>query len=324
MTVAAVSAIILTVDISQVIRALERVPPVVLGLVVALLAADRVLMGFKWRHLVNGAGGHMRIRDAVAIYFQSGFAALLLPTSVGGEVLRGVLGQRAGVPLQLLLASMVTEKLVAGLSNAALAVAGALYIVSVADDHHATVGLLVAGSTLIVAGAVVLAGNRRAHQRIGRLLRRWVPQRGFRLMDQSSASVVDYWRRKTLLRTNLLLNIVEHLLQFAALYLLARGLGIDFGLLPFLAVTAVVMLVRRTVGFLESWWLAESAVVVLYTLFGVPEALSVALAFTLWAASIVATLPGAVQLYRMGLTVGEWRPSSAVRAAGERGRSRTF
>jgi glycosyltransferase 2 family protein len=283
-----------------------------------------MLMGIKWRHLVNGAGGRMRVGDAVAIYFQSGFVALLLPTSMGGEVLRGVLAQRAGVPLQLLLASMVTEKLVAGLSNVILAVAGAFYIVAVTGEQHATVGWLVAGSTLIVAGALVLAGNRRVHQWIGRLLRRWVPERGFRIMDQSSAGVVGYWRKKTVLRTNLLLNIAEHLLQFVALYLLARGLGINFGLLPFLAVTAVVMLVRRTVGFLESWWLAESAVVILYTLFGVPEALSVGLAFTLWAASIVATLPGALLLYRTGLGVGQWRLPKAVTPAAVPGRSRTF
>jgi uncharacterized protein (TIRG00374 family) len=295
-----------------------------LALVVALLAVDRVFMGLKWRHLVNGAGGEMRVRDSVTIYFQSGFAALLLPTSMGGEVLRGVLGQRAGVSLQLLLASMVTEKLVAGLSNVILAVAGAFYIVAVTGERHATVGLMVAGSTLIVAGAIVLAGNRRMHQWIGRLLRRWVPERSFRIMDQSSARVVGYWRKKSVLRTNLLLNIAEHLLQFVALYLLGRGLGIDFGLLPFLAVTAVVMLVRRTVGFLESWWLAEGAVVVLYTLFGVPEALSVGLAFTLWAASIVATLPGAVLLYRTGLGVGAWRPPRSVTPAAVPGRSRTF
>ena len=323
-TIALVLAILLTVDLGQLIRALQRVPPDLLALVVALLAVDRMLMGIKWRHLVNGAGGHLRVRDAVAIYFQSGFVALLLPTSMGGEVLRGVLGQRAGVPLQLLLASMVTEKLVAGLSNVILALAGAFYIVAVTGERHATVGWLVAGSTLMVAGVLVLAGNRRVHQWIGRLLRRWIPERGFRIMDQSSAGVVGYWQKKTVLRTNLLLNIAEHLLQFVALYLLARGLGINFGLLPFLAVTAVVMLVRRTVGFLESWWLAESAVVILYTLFGVPEALSVGLAFTLWAASIVATLPGAVLLSRTGLGVGRWGPPRAVTPAAVPGRSRTF
>jgi uncharacterized protein (TIRG00374 family) len=301
-----VLALVLAVDVMEVIRALQRIPSGVLALVLVLLSADRVMMGIKWRHLVNGAGGRMRVRDAVAIYYQSGFAALLLPTSMGGEVLRGILGRRAGVSLELVVGSMVLEKLVAGLSNLALALLGTLYIVAVTSGRDGTVILLVTVSALIVVAAIALAGSRRVHEWIGGLVRRWTPKRVSQVMDRLSASVVSYGRRKAVLGNNLLLNIGEHLLQFAALYVLARGLGIDFGLLPFLAVTAVVMLVRRTVGFLESWWLAEAAVVVLYSLFGVPRELSVGLAFALWATSILATLPGAWMLYRQSFRLGDW------------------
>jgi uncharacterized protein (TIRG00374 family) len=322
-TVGLILAILLSVDLNEVIRALQRVPPGVLALAIGLLVVDRILMGIKWRHLVNASGGRMRIRDASAIYFQSGFAALLLPTSMGGEVLRGVLGQRAGVSIQLLLASMVVEKLVAGVSNVVLALAGALYLLEVTQLQHSTVGWLVAGPAVIVFAAIALAGSRRAHRWVGRLVRRWIPERGLRVMDQSSARIVGYWKTKAVLRTNLLLNIAEHLLQFTALYLLAHAIGIGLDLLPFLAVTAVVMLVRRTVGFLESWWLAESAVVLLYTAFGVPDALSLSLVVTLWAASIVATLPGALLLYRTGLRLGDWRTSRALSSAAGLGRSHT-
>lgn len=324
-TLALVLALLLSIDPNEVIRALGSIPPGVLALVLLVLVADRVLMGLKWRHLVNGAGGRMRLSDAIAIYFQSGFAALLLPTSLGGEVLRGVLGQRAGVPLQLVLASMVMEKLIAGLSNLALAVIGAAYILTMTQGGEVMVVGLVVGSALIVLGSLAIAVNRRLHESAGRVLRRWIPDRGLQLLDQFSSSMVGYRRRMPVLRTNLLLNVAEHLLQFGALYLLARGLGVDFGLLSFLAVTAVVMLVRRTVGFLESWVLAEAAVVILYSLFGVPEALSLALVFSLWAASIVATVPGAYLLYRSGLGLGEsWsRRAATVRRAGEPGLSRT-
>jgi uncharacterized protein (TIRG00374 family) len=297
---------VLAVDVMDVIRALQRIPSGVLALVLVLLSADRVMMGIKWRHLVNGAGGHMPVRDAVAIYYQSGFAALLLPTSMGGEVLRGILGRRAGVPLDLVVASMVLEKLVAGLSNVALSLLGTLYIVAVTSGRDAMVILLVTGSALIVMAALALTGSRPVHEWVRGLVRRWTPERASQVMEQLSAAVMGYGRRKAVLGNNLLLNIGEHLLQFAALYVLARGLGIDFGLLPFLAVTAVVMLVRRTVGFLESWWLAEAAVVVLYSLFGVPRELSVGLAFALWATSILATLPGAWMLYRQSFRLGDW------------------
>jgi uncharacterized protein (TIRG00374 family) len=301
LTLALIAALFLLVDLREVVSALASIPGGLLALALLVLSADRVVMGLKWRHLVNGAGGKMRVLDAIAIYYQSGFAALILPTSVGGEVLRGFLGQRAGVPLPLILASMVLEKLVAAVSSVVLAGLAAVYLVLVTSGSDDTIILLVLGSTAIVAAVVLLATHRRSHEWIGRRARRWTPQRAFHTLERFSARLVAYRKRRALLQVNLLFNVGEHVLQFLALYLLARGLGIDFGFLPFLAVTALVMLARRTLGFLESWGLAETAVVVIYSLFGVQRELSVGLAFSLWATSIIATLPGAFLIYRNGV-----------------------
>ncbi len=312
LTLAIVAALILLVDLREVVRALTSIPAGLLTLALLVLSADRVVMGLKWRHLVNGAGGRMRVRDAVAIYYQSGFAALILPTSVGGEVLRGFLGQRAGVQLPLILASMVLEKLVAAVSSVILAGLAAVYLVLVTSGSDHTIITLMLGCAALVGLVVFLATYPDAHEWMGRLVRRWAPHRAFETLDRFSTSVVDYRKRRALLRANLLFNLGEHTLQFLALYLLALGLGIDFGLLPFLAVTALVMLARRTLGFLESWGLAETAVVVIYSLFGVQRELSVGLAFSLWATSIITTLPGAFLLHRNGvgfLLSRAWRAS---------------
>jgi uncharacterized protein (TIRG00374 family) len=294
-------ALVLLVDLRDVASALAGIPAGLLALVLIVLSADRVAMGFKWRHLLNGAGGRMRLRDAVAIYYQSGFAALILPTSVAGEVLRGILARRAGVPVPLALASMVLEKLIAAVSSIVLAGFAAVYIILVTSGSDDLILLLILSSTAIVGALAFLSINRRAHEWIGGRVRRWIPERAFQMLDRFSAHLVAYQHKRAVLSANFFLNMGEHVLQFLALYLLARGLGIDFGLLTFLAVTALAMLARRTLGFLESWGLAESAVVVIYSLFGVPGELSVGLAFSLWVTSIVATLPGAYLLYHNGL-----------------------
>jgi hypothetical protein len=83
-----------------------------------------------------------------------------------------------------------------------------------------------------------------------------------------------------------------------------------------MAITTVVMLARRVLGFLESWGLAETAVVVIYNLFGVPGELSVGLALCLWATSIVATLPGAYLLHRNGVGFLLSRARKAARYGG--------
>jgi uncharacterized protein (TIRG00374 family) len=300
-TLILIAALLLLVDVRQVLKAVAGIPVGILVLVLIVLSADRFLMGLKWRHLVNGAGGRMRIRDAVAIYYQSGFAALILPTSVGGEMLRGLLGQRVGVPLPLLLASMVLEKLVAAVSSVVLAGVAAGYIVLATSGSDHTVILLVLGCSAVVFALVYVATHRRTHEWVGRQVDRWLPQRVFQILDHLSGKVVAYRERKALLRVNLLLNLSEHVLQLLALYLLARGLGINVPLLVFLAVSAVAMLARRTLGFLESWGVAETALIVIYSLFGVQRELSVGLAVSLWATSIIATLPGAYLLYRNGI-----------------------
>jgi len=295
-------ALVALVDMSEVFRVLSNIPLELLAVVLLLLSADRVAMGLKWRHLVNGIRGPLRISDAIAIYYQSGFAALLLPTSVGGEVLRGLLGRRAGVPGHMVVASMVLEKLVAAVSSVVLAVLGTGFMLGATETPLSGVLLaLVGGSVVAVLAALVAAGSRRLHQRAGQILRRWVPERISRELDQLSAKIVDYGRRPALLRRNLIFNLGEHLLQFFVLYVLGVAIGIELGLLPFLAVTSVVMLVKRTAGFFESWGVAEGAGILLYSLFGVPQTLSVALAVGLWATSIMAALPGGYLLCRNGL-----------------------
>jgi hypothetical protein len=73
-TACLIAALFLLVDVRKVLVALAGIPLGILALVLLVLSADRVVMGLKWRHLVNGAGGKLRMRDAVAIYYQSGFA----------------------------------------------------------------------------------------------------------------------------------------------------------------------------------------------------------------------------------------------------------
>jgi glycosyltransferase 2 family protein len=310
LTLALVIAIFTLVDVKAVVGAVRRIPLGLLGLALLVLSVDRAAMGLKWRHLIRGAGADIRASDSISAYYQSGFAALLLPTSIGGEVIRGMAGQRAGVPGHIVVASMVLEKLVASVSNLTLAGVGAAFIWLAGSGKD--IGVVVRLSTipgLVVVAVLAMFGSRRMHEQVGRLLGRWAPGRVCRAFGQLSARIVDYRARPRLLRANLLFNFGEHLIQFCVLYVLALGLGISLDLATFLAVTAIVMLVKRTAGFLESWGLAEGAVILLYSLFGVPRELSVALALALWATSIIAALPGAYLLQRSGIGLGKWSTS---------------
>lgn len=170
---ALVIAVLTLVDVNAVFSAVQEIQPELLVLTLLLLSADRVAMGLKWRHLIRGAGAKIRASTAISAYYQSGFAALLLPTSIAGEVIRGVLGRRAGVPGQVVVASMVVEKLVAAVSNLTLAGAAATFIwLAGSDQEMGAVARLSAIPVLVVVAVLATAGNRKVHEQTGRFLHR--------------------------------------------------------------------------------------------------------------------------------------------------------
>jgi hypothetical protein len=291
-------AVLRFVDLHQVAHALLSIPLPAVLLVLLLLVADRAAMGLKWRHLVNGTGGHLSVNDAVGIYFQTGFAALLLPTSLGGEALRVGLGRRSGIPGDQLLASMIVEKLVGGVSNALLAAAGLIYLLGSGRSEPTSLMALVAVASGTAALLSFLASQGRLHRWAGRLFGTLAPMKVRNFLNRLSSRLVIYGSQGPLLGVNLVMNVLEHVLQFLAMYTLGRALGVTLGFWPFLAATAVVMLARRTAGFLESFGLGEGGAILLYAAFGVPPAISVSLALALWATSIIAASPGAYLLWR--------------------------
>ncbi|MGH7510859.1 MAG: lysylphosphatidylglycerol synthase transmembrane domain-containing protein [Gemmatimonadales bacterium] len=294
-------AVAVFLDPREVVDAITRISPAALVLAIIVLSIDRLVMGLKWQHLVRGAGGDLGLNDAVGIYFQSKFITLAFPASFGGEVLRGILGTRAGVPGYLVVASMLLERVVAAVSSTVLACIGLFYLLTATVDASYPPIFIVAGAAVMAGLIAVAVLNRRFHAAVGRLVRRYLPERLYSFLDRLSAAASSYRTRPGLLGVNLLINICEHMLQIAALFVLARGLGITLEVAPFLAVTAVIMLVRRGAGMLEGWGLAESGLVMLYNLSGVPAAESVALALALWATSLVASLPGAFMLPKTAL-----------------------
>ncbi len=299
-----VATTLVFVDPREVGGALRVLPVTSMVLAVVVLSLDRFMMGLKWRQLVQSTGTPMRLIDAVSIYYQSKFATLVFPATFGGEVLRGFLGNRAGIPGHVVVASMVIERVIAALSSLMFAAIGFLYLSNLPSyaRFERTVVILVLAGTVGLALIAVLALHRPSHRLIGRALRGWVPGQLLRLLDRLSVTAVRFKHEPGVLFTNLMLTLIEHFLQMLALYILANGLGVQLPMPHFMAATSIIMLVRRGAGILEGWGIAEGGVVMLYTLFGLTASRSAALAVALWATSVLACLPGAYLLSR-----GAWR-----------------
>jgi glycosyltransferase 2 family protein len=279
----------------------------------ALASADRVLMGFKWRHLVRAGGGTMRLRDAVSIYYQTSFADHVLPNLVTSEALRVYLGRRRAVPAPLLLGSMAIERMLGAVAAVALAGVGLLVVAAQLEPQMRGAFLeIVIMASVIGALAIVAAWWTPLHRLAGRALRKWIPPRLFSLLEKLSRTLVAYRAQPAALILNLLMAVGENLLMILNFYVIGRALGVQLPAVPFFAVIAVTSLVRRVAMYIEGRGLGEGSAIVMFTFLGVQKDAAVALTFAHYAVWLAASLPGAYLLFRSGVSFRDVSRASAL------------
>ena len=300
------------VDWARVGASLLGMSTVGVLLALALASADRVLMAFKWRHLVRAGGGAMRLRDAVSIYYQTSFADHVLPNLVTSEALRVYLGRRLGIPAPLLLGSMAIERMMGALAAIVLAGIGLLVVAAQLEPQmRGAFTEIIVVATILGALAMLAAWLTPLHRLAGRAIRKWVPPKLFSLLGKLSNTLVAYRAQPAALVLNLLMAVGENLLVMLNFYVIGRALGVQLPPVPFFAVIAVASLVRRVAMYIEGRGLGEGSAIVMFTFLGVQKDAAVALTFAHYALWLAASLPGAYLLFRSGVSVRDAARASA-------------
>jgi hypothetical protein len=118
--------LLLVLPWQQVQDALTRLPASVwLGVFAGFLAGHQLGV-FKWRLLVNAGRGTLGLRQATRCYGAGLFANLVLPTVVGGDVLRAALAGRASGRFEAALLGGVADRVIDILTLAVLITGGAV------------------------------------------------------------------------------------------------------------------------------------------------------------------------------------------------------
>jgi hypothetical protein len=90
-TVALLAAVVYYVDLSDVWRRLAAINPLWVLASIGTLAFGYVLCGLRWAWMARGLGLAVSRRRKVRLYFLGMFASLFLPSTIGGDVVRGIL-----------------------------------------------------------------------------------------------------------------------------------------------------------------------------------------------------------------------------------------
>jgi len=118
----------------------------------AILAAGLVLSAARWKILLRAAGVPLPFRSAVRLYFVSFFFNFLLPTSVGGDVVRAVGARRSGA-LPVIAGTILVERFLGFGCLLAIGLGASLVVPSLAMAR----GVLLVAAGVFLVGGLVLA-----------------------------------------------------------------------------------------------------------------------------------------------------------------------
>lgn len=280
------------IDFGELIRTISGPDTAFLILAFVMMTIDRFVMAAKWHHLMKIIRLQVNFLSVLNAYYQASFIVRMIPTSLSGDVLRGVKLSASTRTWDQVLGSMIMEKALGFLASAALATfAAALLSGNLAQEgvESIVVGIPIAAGFLLFLFYVSFSES------VGQLFERLVVwHKARRVLSKLRAAYVmyrDYFGQVVL---NYVLTVGEQLLQIAYLLVcaLAIGIEVDFWLL-FLALSLSQFL-RKMAIVLEGWALGEFVLILTCAMIGINQTQVLAFSLLSHAIGILASLPGAV------------------------------
>ena len=275
------------VEIGYVLTQIRAIDPAsVIGAAI-MVFLQLVLGSLRWR-LINGLlGARQGPRQAFRITLIGHFFNQVLPSALGGDVVRAWLASRGDVALGHAIRGVVCDRMV-GMVALVIMISGTLFIL---PDIAANQLIL---RSVFHTTAILGMGGLAALFFFGEPISRRLMTRGL-LIEPVGRLVQDLRRALYSPATSastLALSGAAHVLAVGAIFLCAKGMRIHLDFSAALTVVPTIMLVSMTPISIAGWGVREGATVVGLGLVGItaPDALAVSVTFGL--VQIFVGLPG--------------------------------
>jgi hypothetical protein len=130
-----------------------------------------LLSAWRWQRVLAVFDVHVPLRTLLGYYLAGQFVGNVLPSTIGGDVLRVSRASQSTGASDVAFASVAIERLTGFVALPLLTILGILIRPSLLDVTHAWISLLIAGATvvallviLVVAGSPHLAGRFAKHE----------------------------------------------------------------------------------------------------------------------------------------------------------------
>ena len=255
-----------------------------------------VLSAVRWQAVLRALGLRERLRMLIPLYFAGQFVSNVLPTTIGGDVLRvSRLSKINGQP-ETTFASVALERLTGWLVLPLITFFGLAINPGLRELGRATLlALAVALVTLVALIVVLLAAN---HPRLGG---GFASAEGWhRFVNSIHRSVTEVRRQPIAALAILVAGLVYQIALCLAALMVAAALGFSWlGLTALLAFYPAVLILQVLPIGIAGLGVRESAFVLFLVPLGVPAEKAVALGLVLYVINVLSSLVGA-PVFAMG------------------------
>lgn len=251
------------IDFDQFFEVLSRAHLIFIFLAVLIVLFDRIWMAFKWKILLQAQGIEVSILECARSYFVASFIGLVLPTSVGSDLVRLFNLSVRSEEREKVAASIVVEKLLSMMAMLLLVIFCALLFILTSEVHQwkyffIALGVFLGGGLLFILSLLYIPVERLQNAQ-GRFLKK-------------IANVVLAYQQFKYYRKAMILFFVfsffEQFMPFLFNYSLAKAFELPGTALGYFMVTPIIYLVARLPISVDGLGVVEGLFVVLFPLIG--------------------------------------------------------
>lgn len=292
-SIALIGGLAYQIGSADIVGQIKAVRWTTLAVVVIVLAANVLFVTPRWAMVLRTLGSHISSATLFASVVLGFFLNQVLPTGVGGDVVRVWRARQLGVPLEIAIHSVLLDR-AAAVVVAFVGVIALLPFLTL-DIGRREIRLLVLIAVLGAAGCIGLwMLSRVRHFQLPLVAS---VQRAILSFSRNTWSLLADWKAAILIFALAALN---QCLPILAIWMLVRELGIVVQALDVAFVTLMSTVAAAIPISFAGWGIREGALVVMFGLYGVPADVAFAVSVLYGACMTLASAPGALMLLGRG------------------------
>lgn len=265
-------------------RILDFAPALLL--LTAVILSLQVLVGaVRWSVVIRAIHAPVRFVTVLQLMFVGMFFNQTLPSAIGGDALRVWHIYRHGLPLRAAFNSVLLDRVIAMAALALIMLASLPWLNQLVGDKGVRLAVYTA-ILAMVGGLFVLYAIRFL---LPAFLARWRPGRALQNLSSDLHRIVAAPRQALLA---VALSALLHVLTSLAVFLIARSLALELGVLTCLVLVPPVILLTILPISMAGWGVRELGMISALGYAGVAAADALLISITLGVLIVLLSLPG--------------------------------